>query len=62
MIEFATTYERDHWYKVARAALKGGRSNAEFAVEIADYVLEQGRKRGAKLDKLIEEQHRKLGL
>ena len=62
MIEFTTPYERDQWHKVVRAALKGGQSDAEFAVEIADYVLEQHRKRTAKLNKLMEEERRKRGL
>ena len=50
MIEFQTVYERDEWYKVVRAVLKGSfLANGKDAVKTADYVLEQDRKRVAKL-------------
>lgn len=53
MIKFNSTEERDRWYGVVKAALKGGRwgqSNvAEFVAELADSVLEEDRKRRAKL-------------
>ena len=60
MIEFYTVYEYDQWHKVVRAILNGRPATAKDAVEYADYVIEQGRKRGTKLAKLQEQQHAKF--
>ena len=51
MIKFLTLDEREKWHKVVRAALSGSTRREDFAVEIADYVLEQDRERAAKLTK-----------
>ena len=50
MIEFHSMYERDQWHKLVRAILNGRPATAEVAVEYADYVIEQVRKREAELD------------
>lgn len=56
MIEFLTVGERDRWNKVVRAVLNSRPATAKVAVEVADYVLEQDKKRGAELDKRLEQQ------
>ena len=55
MIEFLTAYELDQWHKVVRAILNGRPATPKDAVEYADYVIEQGRKRGYTLAKLQEQ-------